>query len=165
VTIVRRALPGDAAAVAEVHVRTWQAAYREVLPLDRLDAVTVAQRVPLWERLLANPELSTFVAEQDDRIVAFVNVGSGREPDADGELYAIYALPDAWGTGAARDLMAAGLAALREAGHAGAVLWVLEDNPRARRFYEREGWTCDGGRKQEQFLGTELAEVRYAITL
>jgi GNAT superfamily N-acetyltransferase len=165
VTIVRRAQPGDAAAVAEVHVRTWQAAYREVLPLDRLDAVTVGQRVPLWERLLANPELSTYVAEQDDRIVAFVNVGPGREPDADGELYAIYALPDAWGTGAARDLMAAGLAALREAGHARAVLWVLEDNPRARRFYEREGWTCDGARKEEQFLGTNLAEVRYTIRL
>ena len=162
---MRRARPGDARAVAEVHVRTWQAAYRQVLPLDRLDAVTAGQRVPLWERLLANPELSTFVAEQDDRIVAFVNVGPGREPGADGELYAIYALPEAWGTGAAHDLMAAGLAELRAAGHATAVLWVLEDNPRARRFYEREGWTCDGARKQEQFLGTDLDEIRYAISL
>jgi GNAT superfamily N-acetyltransferase len=163
--IVRRAVPGDAPAIAEVHVRTWQAAYRDVLPVDRLDAVTVGQRVPLWERLLANPELATFVAEHDDRVVAFANVGPSREPDAAGELFAIYALPEAWGTGVAGELMAAGLDSLREGGHDGAVLWVLEDNTRARRFYEREGWLPDGGRKQEQFLGTDVGEVRYSIRL
>jgi GNAT superfamily N-acetyltransferase len=148
-----------------VHVRTWQAAYRDVLPVDRLDALTVGQRVPLWERLLSNPEQATFVAEDEERIVAFANVGRSREPDAEGELYAIYALPEAWGGGSAPALMTAALDALREAGHADAVLWVLEENPRARRFYEREGWTLDGARKEEQFLGVDVAEVRYRITL
>jgi GNAT superfamily N-acetyltransferase len=165
VSAVRRARREDAPAIAEVHVRTWQAAYRDVLPVDRLDAITVGQRIPLWERLLANPAQTTFVAEAGDRIVAFVNVGPSREPDAEGELYAIYALPEAWGTGTASELMSAALAALRTAGHANAVLWVLEDNPRARRFYEREGWAVDGTRKQEQFLGSDVAEVRYAIRL
>jgi hypothetical protein len=40
---------------------------------------------------------------------------------------------------------------------------VLEDNPRARRFYEREGWALDGGRKEEELLGTIVAEVRYRL--
>jgi GNAT superfamily N-acetyltransferase len=148
-----------------VHVRTWQAAYREVLPADRLDALTVGQRVPLWERLLANPDQSTFVEDAGEGVVAFVNVGPSRERDAGGELYAIYALPETWGTGVSHELMAAALDALRAAGHASAVLWVLEHNPRARRFYEREGWTLDGARKVEQFLATDVAEVRYSITL
>ena len=46
-----------------------------------------------------------------------------------------------------------------------AVLWVLEDNPRARRFYEREGWDLDGARKEDEFLGVRVAEVRYSIRL
>ena len=42
---------------------------------------------------------------------------------------------------------------------------MLEDNPRARRFYEREGWTLDGARKEDEFLGLTVAEVRYRIQL
>jgi RimJ/RimL family protein N-acetyltransferase len=42
---------------------------------------------------------------------------------------------------------------------------VLEDNPRARRFYEREGWSHDGGEREEEFLGVPISEVRYRITL
>jgi hypothetical protein len=42
-------------------------------------------------------------------------------------------------------------------------LWVAEANPRARRFYEREGWTADGGVKIEEFGGRPLREVRYTV--
>ena len=62
-------------------------------------------------------------------------------------------------------LMAAAVAALRTSGFATASLWVLEDNPRARRFYEREGWARDGGRREEEFLDTTVTEVSYRITL
>ena len=55
--------------------------------------------------------------------------------------------------------------AMRAAGHRDAILWVLDDNPRARRFYEREGWTLDGGRKEQDHLGVRVAEVRYRLNL
>jgi hypothetical protein len=41
------------------------------------------------------------------------------------------------------------------------VLWVLEGNERAERFYRAAGWARDGGRKVEEFQGTDLVEVRY----
>jgi RimJ/RimL family protein N-acetyltransferase len=61
--------------------------------------------------------------------------------------------------------MAAVLGALRRRGFTTATLWVLEDNPRARRFYEREGWVLDGEQREEEFLGVAISEVRYRITL
>jgi RimJ/RimL family protein N-acetyltransferase len=61
--------------------------------------------------------------------------------------------------------MRAGLAAMRARASGDAVLWVLEDNPRARRFYEREGWALDGERKDDEYLGIRVAEVRYRIPL
>ncbi|HEY4411425.1 MAG TPA: GNAT family N-acetyltransferase, partial [Gaiellaceae bacterium] len=61
--------------------------------------------------------------------------------------------------------MHAALEQLRSDGCAEAFLWVLEDNPRARRFYEREGWELDGERKEDDFLGVRVAEVRYTIRL
>jgi GNAT superfamily N-acetyltransferase len=98
-------------------------------------------------------------------VIAFASVGPDRDDATRGELYAIYALPEAWGTGAGHALMDEAVAALRDAGHADAVLWVLADNPRARRFYEREGWSADGTTKSEEWLGLTVAEVRYRRAL
>jgi ribosomal protein S18 acetylase RimI-like enzyme len=61
-------------------------------------------------------------------------------------------------------LMDAGKELLR-ASYGDATLYVLEDNPRARRFYEREGWALDGVTKADEFLGLAVPEVRYRIRL
>ena len=161
---IRRARLEDAAAIAEVHVRTWQAAYEHVFGAERLATLDLAARTRRWEGWLAAGE-NAAVAVEDGRVVGFVWVGESREAADEGELFAIYALPEAWGTGAGAGLMAAGLAALRGLGHPEAILWVLADNPRARRFYEREGWQDDGGRKADEFLGVPVEEVRYRIAL
>jgi GNAT superfamily N-acetyltransferase len=161
---IRRAAVADADAIAHVHTRTWQAAYEHVFGAERLAGMDDRARAARWRRWLDEGE-TAFVAEHEGRVVGFVWVGASREPDAQGELYAIYVLPEAWGTEAGGGLMRAGVQAMRDAGHDDAVLWVLEDNPRARRFYEREGWWLDEGRKDGEFLGTRVPEVRYRIRL
>ncbi len=50
---------------------------------------------------------------------------------------------------------------MRELGYTDVILWVLEDNPRARRFYEAAGWTLDGTRRPIEIFGIEVPEVRY----
>ena len=164
---VRAAGLDDAAALAEVHVRTWQAAYEHVFGRERLAGLDVEARAAHWRLWLSEPQPheAVFVAEEAGRPVAFSWAGESREAADLGELYAIYALPEAWGSGAGPALMASALAALREAGFRAAVLWVLDDNPRARRFYEREGWATDGARREGEHLGVATAEVRYRIEL
>ncbi len=98
-------------------------------------------------------------------MIGFASCGASRDATGEGELYAIYVLPEAWGSSAGRALLAAALEAMRTGGFATASLWVLDDNPRARRFYEREGWEHDGGRREEEILDVQISEVRYSITL
>jgi ribosomal protein S18 acetylase RimI-like enzyme len=162
---VRRATIEDARGIADVHVRTWQSAYEHVFGAARLSAITIERRLPGWERALAEGEQRAFVAEEDGRIVGWVTVGASRDPDAEGELWGIYVEPEAWGSKAGPALMRVGLEELRAAGYRDAILWVLEDNPRARRFYEREGWTLDGIRRDGEHLGVRTAEVRYRRSL
>jgi ribosomal protein S18 acetylase RimI-like enzyme len=161
--LVRTARREDAAAIADVHVRTWQAAYEHIFGAERLAGIGEGRRAR-WEEQLANPQpdWQIFVSEKDGRVTGFVSVGDSRDEPGRGELFAIYVLPEAWGSGAGPDLMATALEALR--GYPSATLWVLEDNPRARRFYEREGWILDGGRRDEEFLGMTVTEVRYRTT-
>ena len=154
----------DAAEIARVHTQTWQATYEHVFGADRLASIDASRREAGWSRAIGDGE-PVFVAVEGGRIVAFVSTGPSRDPAGVGELYTIYALPETWGTGAGPALMAVAKEQLRADGWAEAILWVVDDNPRARRFYEREGWTLDGGRKEEAFLGIDIVEVRYRIRL
>lgn len=151
--LIRPATPEDAEATARIHVSSWAAAYT-------LGGPSYEQRLDLHRR---SPP--SFVAEVDGRIAGFVGVGASRDPDADGELYVIYVDPAHWRTGIGRELIRAGEARMRELGYHRVVLWVLDENPRARRFYEAAGWQVDGFRRPIEFLGQKVPEVRYAKRL
>jgi ribosomal protein S18 acetylase RimI-like enzyme len=159
--LVRPARREDAAAIADVHVLTWQTAYEHVFGAERLADIGRGRRAQ-WEERLANPQRQVLVSEEDGRVTGFASIGESRDEPGKGELYAIYVLPEAWGSGAGPALMASALEGL--CGYSSATLWVLEDNPRARRFYEREGWIVDGGRRDEEILGMTATEVRYRVT-
>jgi len=158
--VIRPGTPDDAEGVARVHVETWQAAYAHALPREQLQALSVEEAV---ERSRRWPP--TFVAERDGEILGFVSVGASRDPATDGELFAIYVHPEHWGTGVGRALIEAGEAELRKLGHEDAILWVLDDNPRARRFYELAGWSLDGAARDLHIFGFDVSEVRYAKSL
>jgi ribosomal protein S18 acetylase RimI-like enzyme len=157
---IRPARREDAAAIAGVHVRTWQAAYDHVFGAERLARMDLEALQTRWQRWLDQEE-QVWVAEDAGGVVGFAYIGDSRDAPEEGEVYAIYALPEAWGTGAGPALMREALDALRATPYEEAILWVLEDNPRARRFYEREGWHADGGAKEDEFLGVAVNEVRY----
>lgn len=149
-------------------MRTWQVAYRGQLPDDLLDALPaeIEQRTAFWERTVrgaATRRRHQLVALDGDRVVGFVTFGP-QEPVDDpnvGELYAIYLDPSYWGRGYGRALFSAAERGLKEDGYAAAMLWVLETNARARRFYEIAGWIADGGKRTEHRGDVELREVCY----
>ena len=80
------------------------------------------------------------------------------------ELYALYVRPAWWSTGTGRALMDHVLARVSAAGYRCITLWVLEDNARARRFYQRAGFTPDGASHGLPDLGG-VTEIRYRRAL
>jgi GNAT superfamily N-acetyltransferase len=158
---VRPATADDAAGIARVQERGWQRAYRHVFPVEELDRGGFTPPARWRERIERPPAgWATFVAERDGIVIGFASVGPSRDERGIGELYAIYVDPDDWSTGIGRALIEC--AEQQLCGEYDEVtLWVLEDNPRARRFYERAGWSLDGGRKAEARWGIRAPEVRY----
>jgi ribosomal protein S18 acetylase RimI-like enzyme len=165
---VRPAVEDDLAAVAEIRVRSWQAAYRGIVPQGYLDSMRPEADA---DRRRARFAAGSLDSRQDavgtiaGAPAGWVAFGPYRDDDrpssGPGEIYAIYVHPDHWGCGVGRALIRYAVRELRAAGMAPVLLWVLEQNARARRFYERAGFRPDGGRHLFEIAGVQLPELRY----
>jgi GNAT superfamily N-acetyltransferase len=170
--VIREARIGDETEIARVHVAAWRAAYRDTMPDAFLDSLDEKQRATRWRERIENPlpgKRRMLVATANESIVGFAGVGPARDGLATrGELYMINLAPAAWGTGIGRALLAKCVADLASFGHREAFLWVVRQNARARRFYEREGWTHEGDRRdtiRENGFMFEVDELRYVRAL
>lgn len=166
---IRRADVDDARAIAEVVVAGWQGAYRGLMPDEFLDSLLVAGREAGWREVLARDAeggLPAWLAQRDGRAVGFVSSGPPRDADVQlpaAEVYAIYVRPEVWRGGVGRALLDTATGHWRARGTDTLVLWVLEGNDRARRFYEALGWQPDGGRQLLEIAGAKLHEIRYRL--
>jgi GNAT superfamily N-acetyltransferase len=163
---IREATLDDARGIAVVHIATWQDAYRGIVPDDVLDTMDVDARTARWHEGISAPEGPIRVATDDAKVVGWACYGPSRDDDARGpvgELYGIYVSSSYWGTGVGPALMDDALAWLR-VHFPVSTLWTLDANARARRFYERTGWTFDGTTKIDDRGTYVLDEVRYRLT-
>ena len=165
---LRPAMPEDSMAVARVHVRAWQAAYRGLMPDDYLDALRPQDRAQGYDFAGLDPARPrTLVVADADTILGFATISPARDGDAagQGELCALYVDPDRWGRGIGRALASAARAEIHRLGFSTAVLWVVAGNTRAQRFYRADGWTADGLRRPRQVWSVTVDTVRYSRAL
>jgi GNAT superfamily N-acetyltransferase len=167
---VRAASIDDVPAIAQIHVDSWRAAYRGLMPDAVLDGLSVAQRMKNWDewiRTPLSPEHRVWVIDRDSQILGFASTGLSRDKDAragDYEVYAIYLDPGAVGQGLGAMLFAHSIDELRARGAGDITLWALEGNDRATRFYERQGMIAEA-KKIETVRGAELPHVRYRLSI
>lgn len=166
---IRLANESDAYRIAKIHVASWQKIYRGYIPDSVLDKLSVSEREQKWRELINN-EVRILVIEKDNAIVGFASLCPSRDvdtnPDKCGEISAIYLHPDRWHQGLGKKLCHRVLAELVEMGFSEVILWVLQENSQARKFYEGMGFTNTGDIKADQYdKDVILNEVRYRIFL
>jgi ribosomal protein S18 acetylase RimI-like enzyme len=160
---IRRAMPSDASAMGQIHIRAWRAAYRGQMPDSYLDGLSERDRTRMWSEILGEEDESrlVLVVEEERQVVGFGAMGPASDPPGAGELYSINVDPDHWGRGCGRQLLDAAERGLAERGFEQAVLWVLPGNARALGFYRSAGWGPDGAERTTDVLGVEVFEIRY----
>ena len=162
--MIRPATPVDARAIATIHVQSWQAAYRGIVPNPYLGSLSIEVRESAWRENLLAADSTTWVAQESDAIVGWISAGPSRHPDAGasvGEIWAVYVAPEWWGKGVGRALYTEAERHLRSKGFLATTLWVLKDNDRAVRFYRSLGFVLDrGGAREMQREGKTLLASR-----
>jgi ribosomal protein S18 acetylase RimI-like enzyme len=164
---LRKAGPGDAQRIARLHIASWQATYTRELPAEFLASQDVAWRAEDWRTQLAQG-VQVLLAEEGAELSGFIACGWER-PGGKGRPWEIYNLHVSAGQhrkGVGSILFHAAVRLGGEQGAEAMVLWVVDSNWSARRFYERRGMQSDGGR-QDQLVGSGhlLHEVRYRMAL
>ena len=162
--VVRGAVIDDAASIARVRAESWRATYRGIVPDAYLDSIDTAEWAERQHRAMEQQpaDLVALVAEVRGDVVGWVVGGPNRDAAYDyaGELYAIYLLPEYQRVGIGTQLTVAIARSLVSQGFNSMILWVLEENHPARRFYEARGGTLCGSR-QTEIGGVWLPEVAY----
>jgi GNAT superfamily N-acetyltransferase len=150
----------DATAIARIHAGTVGVAYRAFFPAES-PPPTAAELCDQWTARLADSTAAALLATVDGRPVGSVLTRADAQFPG-GELAALHVLPPEWGQRIGSELHDAALAELAKAGHETAWLWVISANERARRMYERRGWTPRADITQH-YLG--IPEIRYSHPL
>ena len=136
---VRPAVARDAKAIAEIHVATWQAAYKDLMPEDYLAKMTVDKRQAYWREAIEYSEPQVLVATDGDQLVGFVGFDRSRDPKTRstvGEIWAIYVAPAHWRKGVGLALWDGARDGLKDEGCTQVTMWVLLGNEPALQFCE-----------------------------
>lgn len=139
---VRAAEPDDADGIGATHLACWRETYAGLLSPEFFASRSPEQFAANWRRVLTEPgDLAAVLAEQDGAVIGFAASRPLVEGPAGLELVSLYLRAEHHGSGLGQALLDAAI------GDRPAVLWVAEQNPRARRFYARNGFTADGARQ------------------
>lgn len=145
--------------ISNIYEQSWKYAYKGIIPQDYLDNISSSQ----WCKAFDNPERYTLVMLNDDKIIGTSSYCKSRFDDYKdwGEIISIYFLPEYMGKGYGKCLLERAIEELKAMGFKQIFLWVLEDNHKARHFYEKCGFKNSGEYYIDTIGGKQLRELQY----
>ena len=162
---IRQATIDDARAIAEVHVRSWQQAYRGLLPDEYLASLSIDQREQFWLEILTNRQSEVLLAKFNGTVTGFISYAASRNnavKTRKAEVLALYIDPAYWLKGFGKALWQVCRDKLISDCYQNVALWVVIGNTRAREFYEEQGFRQESGMVEPfELAGVSLLETRY----
>lgn len=149
----------DRLEISRIYEESWKSAYRDIVPQSYLDSIPGGA----WAAHIDEAGMNTLVVLEDNEYIGTTSYCRSRFEDfADfGEIVSIYLKPEYIGKGYGKKLFEAAVAELGQLGFRDIFLWVLEDNTRARTFYEAAGFVPANIFLENNIGGKKLREVQY----
>ncbi|MDO5400175.1 MAG: GNAT family N-acetyltransferase [Eubacteriales bacterium] len=159
---IRNATEQDAKSLAYIQTESWKSAFRGILSEGDLVKHTELDKTEaMYGQVLQNPNIRVLLETVSGKPHCMAAWGPNRAVLGvqTAELICIHSLPDKWRQGYGSMMMDRILADMREAGFSEVMLWVFEQNQRARKFYEKHGFSLTE-RTQNGFGAVELMYSR-----
>lgn len=164
---IRKATLDDTKDISRIYALSWKKAYKGIVPQAYLDEL----REDFWEASfsgwLKGRVLTAQLIVESGKPVGCIAYGKSRDkslPDW-GEIVSFYLLPEYFGRGYGKKLLETALSDFKESGYQNIYLWVLEENQRARHFYEKYRLQCTEDKCVCEIMGKRLTDIRYIYSL
>ena len=156
--IVRKARYTEIPALAKIQCAAWKAAFGDIITAETMEKYTDAEKCAQMLRRVFNKEVGhLYIAGIDNRACGELFWKPVDRHTA--EIVALHTLKRAWGKGVGKALMDKAISDIFNDGFWAVKLWVFKDNIRARKFYEKCGFTLT---RHERFSFYDKAvEVQY----
>lgn len=145
--------------ISSIYESSWKFAYQNIIPQEYLDSIPAGR----WADRITKNGTRSLVLLKDGRIIGTASICKSRwkQYPEYGEIVSIYFLPEYMGKGFGSCLLKRCIAELNKLGYNKILLWVLEENSRARKFYEKNGFVCSEEYINDTIGGKALREVLY----
>lgn len=149
----------DRFAISHIYEESWKFAYKDIIPQSYLESIPVGR----WISNFEDRERNTLIMIENSTFIGTSSYGASRYADLDnfGEIISIYFLPEYMGKEYGKQMLYATMEELKHLGYQDVFLWVLEDNHRARRFYEKAGLVLSNDYIETTIGGKKLREIQY----
>lgn len=148
--------------ISNIYEHSWKYAYKGIIPQDYLNSIPKGR----WANSITRTGMNNLVLIENDLIIGTASFCKSRWENHNdfGEIVSIYFLPDYIGKGYGHHLLKRCIKELNNLGFTKILLWVLEENIRARNFYKKNGFNCSNEYLNDNIGGKDLREVMYTIS-
>lgn len=147
--------------ISKIYESSWKYAYKNIIPQNYLNSIPTGR----WDNSIGNAGMSNLLVIDKENFIGTASFCKSRwKKYSDyGEIVSIYFLPEYIGKGYGRLLLNRYIDELKKCGFNKVLLWVLEDNRKARNFYEKNGFVCSGEFMYDNIGGKDIREVLYFL--
>ena len=163
---IRLAVPSDAPDMAEVGMRSWEAAYKHILPADYIREKN-ATRPQQFRESITDENTTAYVIQKDGKTAGIMKLAPPADDDVDDtfyEMHYIYLHPDYFRQGIGAQAMKFAFQKARELGKTFMVIWVFAENTNTIEFYKKCGFIADN-KSRTQSRGRDVVIIRMRKTL
>ena len=160
---IRKGRVEDIEVISSILARSWKVAFKGSVPQEYLDELKEDFWVEFFQKGIAEGQITVQLVYENQLPVGCISYGKSRDPKlADwAEIITLYLLPEFFGKKYGKALLDVALTEMKEQGYENVYLWALDENERARKFYEGQGFLWNGDKNIVGIMGKALVNLRY----
>ena len=161
---IRALMPeDDLLDVSNIYECSWKHAYKNIVPQSFLESIPKGR----WAGRITRKGMNNLLLVEDGIFAGTACYCRSRwEKYSDyGEIATIYLMPEFTRKGHGTLLLSKCIEELKGLGFKNVLIWVLEDNFAARRFYEKLGFRLSEEYMDDNIGGKNLREIMYTYEI
>ena len=164
--IIRKVKYADIEKIVDINIKDWKKIYKGIIDDEILNNIDRDKKIERWKKRYNIGNV--IVAEKEGIVLGYGRYDDNvtyKDTDIDSEIIALYVDYEKLGNGIGKKLLEYAINDLRNKSKTKMVIWCLEKNENARKFYKKIGGKLLEDEKYFEVEGKKYKEVGYTYDI